>query len=218
MRKFLFLYVLFFSFPAFAGGPEEGELFGIQLGEAISLNQFIEPKIDDRVSPNSPLYEFTRYSQKSLKLNEDIQSLGLQGASVFFELGSLKVLSIDAESNYGTWEDAQQQSQFLCETFSKKYGGKCLDTSLLNPEELLANSLWPVEIYSKDFDRKYTLTLHTGRREIPGTQGVITNFLHINYEIFRDRYQECLNSFKDPDYFRLNEGQDPVTECAKLIK
>lgn len=218
MRVIPFLCVVFFSFPVHASGPDKGELFGITLGAAIGLDQFVDQKIY-RPSPDSSLYSLINTTSKPLKLNDKMLSFGVKRASANFDLNSFKVESIRAQSEYETWDEAQRQAQLVCESFFKNYGGECKDVSQLDPEELLANSLWPVEIYYKDFGKKYTLTMHVGRRRIPGTQGEIENSWSIHYELFRDRYQECLDSYKEPDDFRVfmgSEKDDPYTECADL--
>lgn len=144
---------------------------------------------------------------------------GIKRASANFDLNSFKVESINAQSEYETWEEAQGSAKFVCEHFFKNYGGECKDVSQLDPEVLLRNSLWPVEIYYKDFGKKYTLTMHVGRRRIPGTKGEIENSWSIQYELFRDRYQECLDFRKEPDDFAVFMGadkDDPYIECADL--
>ncbi len=218
MRKILFLFVLFFSFPVQADGPDEGELFGITLGAAIGLDQFVDQKIY-RPPPDSPFHNFIEKTQKPLKLNKEMVSFGIKRASAYFDLNSFKVESISAESVYETWEDSKRSAKLVCEHFSKNYGGECQDVLELDPEELLKNSLWPVEIYYQDFGKKYTLTMHVGRRHIPGTQGEIENSWSIHYELFRDRYQECLDFRKEPDDFTVFMGADknnPYIECADL--
>lgn len=215
MRKLLFLCLLFFSFPVQADGPDKGELFGITLGAAIGLDQFVDHKIY-RPSPNSSLYSLINSTSKSLKLNNKMTFFGIKRASANFDLDSFKVESISAQSEYESWEEAQRQAQFICEHFSKNYGGECKDVLQLDPEELLKNSLWPVEIYYNDFGRTYALSLHVGRRHIPGTQGEIENSFSIGFEIFRDRYKQCLDYYNEPDDWGLNEGRDPYIECADL--
>lgn len=190
-------------------------MFGIQLGMPINPDSFIEPEIY-RFERVPPFYDFIDKAQKSLKLNEEMRGFGIKRASVNFELDSFKVESIRAQSEYESWEEAQQQAQFVCEHFSKNYGGECKDVLELEPEQLLKNSLWPSEIYYKDFRNEYMLTIHVGRRRNPAIYGKIINFFHLDYEIFRDRYQECFDSFKGPDHFGFNEGLDPYIECADL--
>lgn len=160
-----------------------------------------------------------KYNMHTLKLTDEMRALGLQRASGDYAKDSFILHSLSGYGVYETWEKTQRQAHLVCESFFKNYGGECKDVSQLDPEELLANSLWPVEIYYKDFGKKYTLTMHVGRRLIPGTQGEIENSWSIHFELFRDRYQECLDSYKEPDDFRVfmgSETDDPYIECADL--
>ncbi len=203
----LFLFVVFFSSSAYAGGPEEGEFFGHKLGKTLVLEDFIVPESEhDR-----------KHNMHSLNLTDEVRELGFKSLTASYTPNSFILESMSVGEEYESWEELRLKAKQIVENFSNKYGGEVLDISEKSPEYLFSDKKPPnrAKIYQKDFNAKYTLTVHVGQNTVPLTKGKVFNVLDVAFEFHKDSYERCylasqiLNEiFKTTDF--------DFSECEKI--
>ncbi len=140
---------MLFSFPAFAGGPEEGELFGYRLGEVYEPNA------------SSMFGHLDAYKPESL--SEQAKLIGLNELSVALTPKSHVGYFIRVEQKLRSFDEAKKFLQKISDLFkSDSVDVDLVEAMKLNeiPVTPLQNQTWEVnKSYIGRFDNRFELNL-----------------------------------------------------------